>query len=68
MEKCYMRRLIEQHPPSQSLRTIGIDEISVRKGHTYAIVVADLDQWRFRTKPAIDSDPIRPPIPIEIGH
>jgi len=46
MEKCYMRRLIEQHPPSQSLRTIGIDEISVRKGHTYAIVVADLDQRR----------------------
>jgi len=46
MEKCYMRRLFEQHPPSQSLRTIGIDEISVRKGHTYAIVVADLDQRR----------------------
>jgi len=46
MEKCYMRRLLEQNPPSQSLRTIGIDEISVRKGHTYAIVVADLDQRR----------------------
>ena len=41
-----MRRLLEQNPPSQSLRTIGIDEISVRKGHTYAIVVADLDQRR----------------------
>jgi transposase len=46
MEKCYMRRLLEQHPPSKQLRAIGIDEISIRKGHTYAIVVADLDQRR----------------------
>ncbi|MGO9611845.1 MAG: helix-turn-helix domain-containing protein, partial [Dissulfurispiraceae bacterium] len=46
MEKCYMRRLLEQNPPSQQLRTIGVDEISTRKGHTYAIVVADLDQRR----------------------
>ena len=46
MEKNYMRRLMEQHPPSEQLRAIGIDEISVRKGHTYAIVVADLDQRR----------------------
>jgi transposase len=46
MEKSYMRRLMEQHPPSAQLRVIGIDEISIRKGHTYAIVVADLDQKR----------------------
>lgn len=46
MEKNYMRRLMEQHPPSEQLRVIGIDEISIRKGHTYAIVVADLDQKR----------------------
>jgi transposase len=46
MEKNYMRRLMEQHPPSEQLRAIGIDEISIRKGHTYAIVVADLDQRR----------------------
>lgn len=46
MEKCYMRRLLEQHPPSKQLRVIGIDEISIRKGHTYAIVVADLDRKR----------------------
>ena len=46
MEKSYMRRLLEQHPPSEQLRTIGIDEVSTRKGHTYAIVVADLDQKR----------------------
>ena len=41
-----MRRLLEQHPPSKQLRAIGIDEISIRKGHTYAIVVADLDRKR----------------------
>jgi transposase len=46
MEKCYMRRLLEQHPAAKQLRAIGIDEISIRKGHTYAIVVADLDQRR----------------------
>lgn len=46
MEKSYMRRLLERHPPSEHLRAIGIDEISVRKGHTYVIVVADLDQRR----------------------
>lgn len=46
MEKCYMRRVIDNHPPSKQLRAIGIDEVSIRKGHTYAVVVADLDQKR----------------------
>ena len=46
MEKSYMRRLLDQHPPSLQLRTIGVDEISIHKGHSYAIVVADLDQKR----------------------
>lgn len=46
IEKNYMRRLVEQHPPSDNLRAIGIDEVSISKGHTYAIVVADLDQQR----------------------
>jgi transposase len=46
MEKDYMRRLLGQHPPSLQLRTIGIDEISIHKGHVYAVVVADLDQRR----------------------
>ena len=44
MEKSYMRNLLDQHSPSLQLRTIGVDEISIHKGHTYAIVVADLDQ------------------------
>ncbi len=46
MEKCYMRRLMEHHPPSERLRAIGVDEVSIRKGHSYAVVVADLDQKR----------------------
>lgn len=46
MEKCYMHRLLESHPPAKQIRAIGIDEISIRKGHSYAIVVADLDQRR----------------------
>jgi transposase len=46
MEMAYMERLIFKHPPSKRLRAIGIDEVSIRKGHSYAIVVADLDQGR----------------------
>lgn len=46
MEMAYMERLISKHPPSMHLRAIGIDEVSIRKGHSYAIVVADLDQKR----------------------
>ena len=46
LEMTYMEELMQKHPPSQKLRAIGIDEISVRKGHTYVIVVADLDQER----------------------
>jgi len=46
MEKSFMRRVLDNHPPSKQLRAIGIDEVSIRKGHTYAVVVADLDQRR----------------------
>jgi len=46
MEIGYMRDIIKKHPVSKRLRAIGIDEVSIRKGHTYAIVVADLDQKR----------------------
>jgi len=46
LEKSYMRRLMEQNPPSEDLRVIGIDEISIQRGHTDAIVVSDLDQRR----------------------
>lgn len=46
LEMEYMQNLLAKHPPSKRLRAIGIDEVSVRKGHIYAIVVADLDQKR----------------------
>ena len=46
MEMACMRGMIDCHPPSANLRAIGIDEISIRRGHSYAIVVADLDQQR----------------------
>jgi len=46
MELEYMRELIKKHPPAFKIRVIGVDEISVRKGHTYRVVVADLDERR----------------------
>lgn len=46
LEMEYMRDLIEKHPVPQRLEAIGVDEISVRKGHSYAIVVADLHRRR----------------------
>ena len=46
MDIAYMRDLLEKHPPAVRLRAIGVDEVSIRKGHAYAIVVADMDQKR----------------------
>jgi len=46
LEMIYMKELVNKHPPSKQLRAIGIDEVSVRKGHRYAIIVADMDQQR----------------------
>lgn len=46
MEKAYMRRLLKQHPMTKTLRAIGMDEISIRKGHSYRIVVANLEERR----------------------
>lgn len=46
MEMAYMERLLKAHPPAEHIRVIGIDEVSVKRGHTYQIVVADLDQKR----------------------
>jgi len=45
LEKEYMReQLARAGPPSPSV--IGIDEISIRKRHTYRIVVSDLEKRR----------------------
>ncbi len=46
MELGYMRELVEKHPPASGIRVIGVDEISIRRGHTYRVVVADLDERR----------------------
>lgn len=41
LDKIYMRRQIELKGDPKP-RAIGIDEISIRKGHNYRIVVSDL--------------------------
>jgi transposase len=46
MEMAYMKDLLAKHPPAKRLRAIGMDEVSIRKGHSYAITVADLDRLR----------------------
>lgn len=46
LEMIYMKELVEKYPPSKRLRAIGVDEVSIKKGHQYAIVVADMDQQR----------------------
>ena len=46
LEMIYMKELVDKHPTSKRLRAIGIDDVSIKKGHRYAIVVADMDQQR----------------------
>ena len=46
MEVAYMEDLLVKHPPAKRLRAIGMDEVSIRKGHSYAITIADLDRQR----------------------
>jgi len=46
LEVTYMEDLLAKHPPAKRLRAIGVDEISIKRRHTYAIVVADLDRQR----------------------
>ena len=45
LEKQYMREQLRR-AGTPGPRAIGIDEISIRKGHTYRIVVSDLDRMR----------------------
>lgn len=46
LDQTYMEDLLAKHPPAKQLRAIGIDEISIKKGHRYAITVADLERHR----------------------
>jgi transposase len=45
LEMQYMREQLRRAGPPAP-RVIGIDEISIRKGHTYRIVVSDLERHR----------------------
>ena len=44
-EKIYMREQLRLAGPPRP-QVIGVDEISIRKGHTYRIVVSDLEKRR----------------------
>jgi transposase len=60
LEVAYMEDLLTRHPPAKRLRAIGVDEVSIRKGHNYAIVVADLDRqkpiWMSETPGRAEED------------
>ena len=45
LEMQYMRAQLRRHPPPKPA-IIGIDEVSLRKGHIYRIVVSDLVRHR----------------------
>jgi len=45
LEKGYMQEQLRRNPVAAP-RAIGIDEISLRKGHTYRIVVSDLERGK----------------------
>jgi transposase len=45
LDKEYMQKQLERHPVAAP-RVIGIDELSLRKGHAYRIVVSDLERGR----------------------
>ena len=45
LDKIYMRKQVER-AGVPAPRAIGVDEISIRKGHNYRIVVSDLDRGR----------------------
>lgn len=45
LDKLYMRRQVEL-AGKPTPRAIGVDEISIRKGHNYRVIVSDLEQRR----------------------
>lgn len=46
IEVDYMRRLLAANPLPEKIRAIGVDEVSIHKGQSYVVVVADLDLKR----------------------
>ena len=45
LEMDYMQHLLDRAPKARP-KVIGIDEVSIRKGHTYRIIVSDLEGHR----------------------
>lgn len=45
LDKIYMKQLLTKHPIAAP-QVIGIDELSIGRGHTYRIVVSDLERGR----------------------
>lgn len=45
LDKLYMQELIKKYPAAIP-RVIGIDELSIKKGHTYRIIVSDIERGR----------------------
>ena len=45
LDKLYMEELVKKYP-IVTPRVIGIDELSIRKGHTYRIIVSDIERGR----------------------
>ena len=45
LDKEYMRKQLAKYPPAKP-RVIGVDEVSVKKGHEYRIIVSDLERRR----------------------
>lgn len=47
LEMQYMREQLRRMPPPKRVKVIGLDEISISKGHEYRIVVSDLVRQRL---------------------
>ena len=45
LDKQYMREELARHPVV-SPRVLGIDEVSIRRGHTYRVIVSDVERGR----------------------
>lgn len=45
LDKQYMRQELAGHP-APGPRVIGVDELSIRRGHTYRIIVSDVERGR----------------------
>jgi len=45
LDKIYMKQLLAKYPV-RIPKVLGIDELSIRKGHTYRIIVSDIERGR----------------------